>query len=60
MMPKFNGQRKGKQGLIGKRNKYECNYIKQPLTKEEFVKTAETLGKEWDIEDVVSLEDIKY
>ena len=33
--------------------------IEQPLTKEEFVKIAGTLGIEWDIRNVVSLMDIK-
>ena len=34
-----------------------CNSIKQPLTKEEFVKTAETLGIEWNIDEVMDLDD---
>ena len=33
----------------------ECEVVPQPKTKEEFVKTARTLGIDWDIDEVLDL-----
>lgn len=35
----------------------KCESIKLPKSKEEFVKTAGSLGIQWDIEDVICAED---
>ena len=35
----------------------ECEKVSLPKTKEEFVRTATTLGIEWDIDDVISIEE---
>lgn len=37
-----------------------CGSIELPSTKEEFVKTAKKLGIEWEVEDVVDSEDLKW
>ena len=37
-----------------------CESIELPSTKEEFVETAKKLGIEWDIEEVVDSEDLKW
>ena len=35
----------------------KCEVIELPKTKEEFVRTAASLGIEWDIEDVLTVEE---
>lgn len=37
-----------------------CDSIELPSTKEEFVEAAKKLGIEWDIEEVVDLDDLKW
>lgn len=37
-----------------------CRSIELPRTKEEFVKTAESLGIEWDINNVLDLDDFRW
>ena len=49
--------RNGRMKLKTRPYEDRCKDIPQPMTKEDFVKTAATLGIEWDIEEVMSIDE---
>lgn len=49
--------RNGSMKIVPRPFEDKCESIPQPKTKEDFVRTAASLGIEWDIEDVMSIKE---